>query len=117
MMGQSCTLGEFADEVELRGEADTPEGDGAIQRLEKWADMNLMKFSKFCSPRHHCVLCTGWLGSSSAEKALGVLVGIKLTVSQQHALAVEEQVVSWAPLEGVLPAGQGRWSFPSAQEW
>ena len=54
---------------------------------------------------------TGWgtqLESSLAEKALGVLVGTKLTASQQRALGQRRLVVSWAALAKVLPAGGGR---------
>ena len=45
-----CTLSKFADGTKLGGIANMPEGCAAIQgdldRLEKWADRNLMKFNK-----------------------------------------------------------------------
>ena len=48
--GAVCTLSKFADDSKLGGVADIPEGHAAIRRdlnrLEKWADRNLTKFSK-----------------------------------------------------------------------
>ncbi|GAB0179814.1 mitochondrial enolase superfamily member 1 [Grus japonensis] len=48
--GVECSLSKFADDTKLGGVADTPEDCAAIQRdlnrLEKWADRNLMKFNK-----------------------------------------------------------------------
>lgn len=78
------------------GMGNRPEGCAAIQRalnrVEKWADRNLVEFNKEkCkilhlgrnNPRNHDMLGENQLKSNIVEKGLEVLVDIKLNVSQR----------------------------------
>lgn len=101
--GAERALSKSVDDTKLEGEFDTPDGCPVIQRyldrLGKWANMNVMKFNEGKGkvlhlgrnkPVHQYMLKPIHLESSFAEKDT---VNTKLNMSHQCALAMKVAIV------------------------
>jgi len=101
--GGERTLNNFANDTKLGGVDETPEGRASTQRdinrLTKWANRNPMKFNmekckvlqlKRNDSVHQYMLGATQLENSFEGKDLGVLVDIKVNMSQQCALVAKK---------------------------
>lgn len=129
-MGQ-CTLSKFAGDAILGGVADTSESHAAFQRdggpagwrngltRTSWVSQGDMSSPGRVEqwPRYPERWGTEQMKSRFAEEDLGVLVDNTANLEPAATSWQRRQTASWAALERALPAGRGRWSFPSAQHW
>ncbi|KAJ7419077.1 rna-directed dna polymerase from mobile element jockey-like [Willisornis vidua] len=109
----------------MSGVADMLKGRDAIQkdldRLKRWACINLMKFSKAQykvlhldqgNPMHKYLLGGERMENDPEEKDLGVLVDKKLNMTSHMCLEARKPIASWATSKEAWPAGDGG-DFPS----
>lgn len=85
--GAECIRSKLADDAKQVGVTEGPTAVWRdLDRLEKWADRNPMKFNRNCrvlqlgrnSPRYHYPLGAEQRKSNFAEKDVGALVDTKL---------------------------------------
>jgi len=97
-----------------------------LERLQRWARMNLMKFNKAkCkilhlgqgTPKHIYGLGDEGIKSSPEEKDLWVLVGEKLNMTWQCALTAWKANRTLGFITSSVAAGQGRGLCPPAPPW
>jgi len=111
----------FADNTKLCGVVNTLEGRDAIQRdldrLQRWACRNLMKFSmakckvlhmSLGNPKHKNRLGGEWIEHNPGEKDLRVLADEKLNITWQCALTVQKANLILGCIKGNLPDVPGR---------
>ncbi|KAK4827401.1 hypothetical protein QYF61_017806 [Mycteria americana] len=94
--GIKCTLSKFADDTKLSGAVDMPEGWDAIQRdldkLEKWACVNLMRFNKAKSQKANYIL--GCIKRSVASWLREVILPLYSTLVRPQ---LEYCIQLWSP--------------------
>ncbi|PKU44756.1 rna-directed dna polymerase from mobile element jockey-like [Limosa lapponica baueri] len=113
--GIECTLSKLANNTKLCGVVHTLAGRDTIQRdlerLERWACANLLKFNQakckvlhmsWGNPKHRYRLGREWIESSPEEKDLGVLLDEKLNNVHSQ---TRKPTISWTTSKEAWPAG------------
>lgn len=119
--GAEYILRKFTDGTKLGGVADIPKGCAAVQRdlnrPKEWTDRNFMKFNKGKRTVLHLggtAPCTSMCWKATWQKgAWGSWWQVE-QYTKNVPLWQRQPTASTAALGRVLPAGRGRWSFPSA---
>jgi len=101
--GTECTLSKLANDTKMCGVVNTVEGRKTIQRdldrLEKWACVNIMKFNNTKykvlhmgqdNPKHKYRLDGEWIESGPEQKDLGMVVDEKLNMTWNCAPAAQK---------------------------
>ena len=121
-----CTLSKFSDNTELcsaveRLEREVDAIQRNLERLERWACANLIKFNKAkCKvlqvdrgkPKHKYRLGREWIQDSPEEKDSGVLVDKKLSMTRRCTLAAQQANRALGCNPSSVGTGRGRDSAP-----
>jgi len=124
--GIACTLRKFVDDMKLCGVVYILEGRDAIlrdlDRLERWACANPMKFNKAkCKVLHESSTNTGWVENvwraAQRRKTWGCWLTRSSTWPSNVRLQPRKLILSWATSKETWPAGQRKGFCPYTPIW